>query len=195
MPTDSVAVSTLVKAACFVYATPFMRVSVASTLALLVVVAAACGGEPPPKREWTPADHGQPTNPDESMIATDRVVPGEDPAARAARALWTATCASCHGRDGRGQGDGRPPGAKIADFTDKAWQASRSDEALALAIHEGRGMMPAFGKQINPQGISALVRHVRRFAEPPAEAGAGTAPEAGTQPGGPPPMAPPTQAP
>ena len=184
--------STLVKAPCFVYAPSFMRASAVSSLALLVVFAAACGGDPPPKREWTPADHGQPANPDESMIATDRVVPGEDPAARAARALWTATCAGCHGRDGRGQGESRPPGAQIADFTGKEWQASRSDDALALAIHEGRGMMPAFGKQINPQGIDALVRHVRRFGEPPAEA-AGA--EAAAQPGGPPPMAPPTQAP
>jgi mono/diheme cytochrome c family protein len=165
-----------------------MRVS-ASYSALFAALAAvlaggssACGSEPAPKREWTPADHGQPANPDESMIATDRVVPGEDPEARAARALWTSICASCHGRDGSGQGEQRPPGATIANFTSPEWQASRSDEALALAIAEGRGMMPAFGKQINPQGIAAMVRHVRRYAQPPAEPGSA-------------PVAPPTQAP
>jgi mono/diheme cytochrome c family protein len=135
----------------------------------LAVCGGACGGEPPPEREWTPADHGQPANPDESMIATDRVIPGEDPEARAARALWNAVCASCHGRDGAGQGEQRPPGAQIPDFTSSTWQASRTDEALGLTIVEGRGMMPGFGKQINPQGIGALVRHVRRYGAPPAQ--------------------------
>ncbi|HMI91521.1 MAG TPA: c-type cytochrome [Polyangiales bacterium] len=154
-----------------------MRVPVVSSLALLAVLG-ACGSEPAPKREWTPADHGQPANPDESMIATDRVIPGEDPEARAARALWNATCASCHGRDGRGQGEQRPPGATIADFTSAEWQASRTDQALTLTIDAGRGMMPAFGKQINPQGIGAMVRHVRRFAEGAADPGAAAAPEA-----------------
>ena len=138
----------------------------AAALGMLLLATGACAGDPPPKREWTPADHGQPANPDESMIATDRVVPGEDPEARAARALWTATCATCHGRDGRGQGEGRPPAARIADFTDPEFQKSRTDEALAQVISEGRGMMPPFGKQLNPQGIAALVRHIRRYAEP-----------------------------
>lgn len=133
---------------------------------LALLTAGGCGSEPAPKREWTPADHGQPRDPDESMIATDRVVPGEDPEARAARALWNATCASCHGRDGRGQGEGRPPGATIADFTTPEFQNGRKDEALAQVISEGRGMMPPFGKQINPQGIGAMVRHIRRYAEP-----------------------------
>jgi len=172
-----------------------MRVSAVSLLlAVLLAVLPACGAEPAPKREWTPADHGQPANPDESMIATDRVIPGEDPEARAARALWNAICTSCHGRDGRGMGEKRPPGATIADFTSAAWQASRSDEALALAIGEGRGMMPPFAKQINPQGILAMVRHVRRFAEPPPSAEAAGEPAEAAEPGaGPNP--PPTQAP
>ena len=108
--------------------------------------------------------------------SADRVIPGEDPEARAARALWNAVCASCHGRDGSGQGEKRPPGTQIPDFTSDEWQASRSDEALGLVIREGRGMMPPFGKQINPQGVAALVRHVRRYAQVPAEPGTPTAP-------------------
>ena len=173
MATVTAILSTLVKATSNVYLRRSMRVLILGRLLacvfLLAAYGAACGGEPAPKREWTPSDHGQPSNPDESMIQTDRVIPGEDPEARAARALWTAVCASCHGRDGNGQGEQRPPGAQMPDFTSPQWQASRNDEALGLVIGEGRGMMPPFGKQINPQGIAALVRHVRRLAAPPPQ--------------------------
>jgi mono/diheme cytochrome c family protein len=154
-----------------------MRAVLASSFVLLLLVATgACKGEPAPKREWTPADHGQPAAPDDQNAPEESAptAPGEDPEARAARALWNATCAGCHGRDGRGLGEARPPGAHLPDFTTAEWQASRTDEALAQSIVDGRNMMPPFGKQINPQGIAALVRHIRRFA-PGAEAQPGGA--------------------
>ena len=148
-----------------------MRAAAAICLALVAGLA-GCGGDPPPTREWTPADHGQPAAPDEASIPqeTDPAVASEDPDARAARALWNATCAGCHGRDGRGMGEERPPAARLPDFTSAEWQQSRSDDALAQVIADGRGMMPPFGKQINPQGLSALVRHIRRYAPTPAAA-------------------------
>jgi mono/diheme cytochrome c family protein len=146
--------------------------------ALLLVAsfafAAACG-EPPPKREWRPEDHGQPAvsaperEPQERTQETS-----EQTMARAAAALWNASCAGCHGRDGRGQGSARPPAAQMPDFTTAEWQTARSDAQLEQVIRDGRGMMPPFGKQVNDNGISALIAHIRRFAPaagsaPPSE--------------------------
>ena len=139
----------------------------------MVALSLGACGDPPPTREWTPADHGQPVAP-----PTDRLgnAPGEPPpdatdnVARAARALWTASCAGCHGADGRGQGAARPPGAQVPDFTLDAWQSSRTDVQLRQTIHDGRGMMPAFGKQLNENGIGALIAHIRGFRAEPAPA-------------------------
>ena len=131
---------------------------------LALTLASACG-DSTPKREWTAADHGQPerSDPDRTPEQTAPDESDEQALARAAAALWNATCAGCHGRDGRGQGEARPPGAQIPDFTAGAWQASRTDTQLVQVIREGRGMMPAFGKQINEHGLRALSDHVRRL--------------------------------
>ncbi len=83
---------------------------------------------------------------------------------RAAQALWTVSCASCHGRDGRGKGPGRPPGAQLPDFTSAEFQQQRSDQQLVDVIRAGKGMMPPFGKQVNAEGIAALIAHIRAFA-------------------------------
>jgi mono/diheme cytochrome c family protein len=124
-------------------------------------------------REWTPADHGQPQMPDSDREPLAQAEPTEDAATRAARALWNATCSGCHGRDGRGHGEARPPGAQLPDFTTSAWQSSRTDAQISQAIRDGRGMMPGFGKQVNDQGIAVLLGYVRNLgaaavAEPTA---------------------------
>ena len=96
-----------------------------------------------------------------------------DPAAteaRAATALFGSMCAQCHGQSGAGDGAGRPPVAQIPDFRDTAFQSARTDEQLAEVIANGRGgFMPAFGARLSPEGVAALVRHVRRLgaAMPP----------------------------
>jgi mono/diheme cytochrome c family protein len=140
----------------------------------LAALAAGCG-DPPPKREWTPADHGHPEVPDSARVPAE---PEAEPSpertrARAAAALWNASCASCHGRDGRGQGAGRPPGAQIVDFTQPDFQSGRSDSQLAQVIRDGRGLMPEFKKQINEQGVGALIAHIRALGE----AGSGEPPQ------------------
>jgi mono/diheme cytochrome c family protein len=140
----------------------------------------ACRGDPAPKREWTAADHGQPKQPSSDRVPQPSAPAegensGEPPIARAARALFIASCASCHGRDGRGQGEARPPGARMPDFTSQSFQNQRSDRQFALAIRDGRPMMPPFGKQVTEQGIAALVQYVRTFASAPAAAAPGDA--------------------
>lgn len=121
----------------------------------LPAVLGACGeGRAHDVREWRPSDH-QPPPADQA---------GESPVAdetTAAAALWSTQCAGCHGLEGHGDGPQRPPIARVPDLTDPQWQASRTDEALATVIMQGRGMMPAFGPQLAPAGIAALVQHVR----------------------------------
>jgi mono/diheme cytochrome c family protein len=72
-------------------------------------------------------------------------------------------CSACHGHDGVGWTTiGR--GLKIPDLTSTAVQ-SRSADELTKTIREGKGRMPAYGKQFNPVQISQLVAHIRAFAK------------------------------
>jgi mono/diheme cytochrome c family protein len=135
-------------------------------LSMWVSLLYACDGRVAPQREWRPEDHGQPAQDDPARMPT-QAAPEEGGVERAANALYTVSCAGCHGRDGRGQGSARPPGAVLPDFTAQEFQKQRSDAQLLQVIREGRGLMPAFGKQVNEQGQSALVGRIRRFAEAP----------------------------
>lgn len=127
--------------------------------ALLFVMALSfvgCGRERE-AREWRPDDHQPPSAEAEAAQAG-----GAEPVTveRAAAALFAASCAGCHGVDGRGGGDSAPPGAVMPDLSAAAVQ-DRSDQDMATVIREGRGMMPGFGSQLNERGIAALVAHVR----------------------------------
>jgi mono/diheme cytochrome c family protein len=86
-----------------------------------------------------------------------------DPTARAAAALWSMRCATCHGEAGRGDGTGKPPGAALPDFSAPSFQSGHSDAKLYETIANGRNLMPAFGKELTKEGIEALIAHVRRF--------------------------------
>ena len=135
--------------------------------AVLIAIIAACGARAP-QREWTPDDHGQPQRDESADLANAAEAEsgdGVDPTARAARALWNVSCAACHGREGRGDGASRPPGATLPDFAAGAWHDARTDEAIAGAIKSGRGMMPEFGSKLPNDAIRALVAHVRTLRE------------------------------
>ena len=78
-----------------------------------------------------------------------------DAAPTAAR-IFASKCASCHAPDGKGNIGGTP------NFRDAAWHASRTDDHLIASIRDGKGnLMPAWGKELTPAQIVALVRHVR----------------------------------
>jgi mono/diheme cytochrome c family protein len=134
-----------------------------SLIMCAAVVLLACDSRVAPQREWRPSDHGQPADVDPSRVPQAAATTEEGGVERAAAALWNVSCASCHGRDGHGQGPGRPPVAQIPDFTSADFQKQRTDAQILAVIREGRGMMPPFGKQLNDQGLSALVQHVRKF--------------------------------
>jgi mono/diheme cytochrome c family protein len=137
---------------------------------LLAIVALGC--EDAPTRVWQPSDHAHPPEtladptraaPRDRMRGDDRVDPAAT-RARAAAALWRVSCARCHGPDGRGGGPELPPGAQPPDMTRPEWQRDHTDEELADAIRNGRGVMPSFGDQVSPAGVAALVEHVRTLA-------------------------------
>jgi len=82
------------------------------------------------------------------------------------QANWTKHCASCHGKDGKGQTKaGKMAGVK--DQTDAKYQASLTDDKMFKSIKEGLKegdkvkMKPAEG--LSDDEIKALVAHVRSF--------------------------------
>ncbi|MCC6745477.1 MAG: c-type cytochrome [Acidobacteria bacterium] len=89
------------------------------------------------------------------LAGTPAATPQAEAAPSAAR-IFSSKCAGCHAPDGKGSIGGAP------NFADGAWQASRTDAALAASIRDGKGnLMPAWGKELTPAQIAALVRHIR----------------------------------
>ncbi|MGD8861282.1 MAG: cytochrome c [Myxococcales bacterium] len=148
----------------------------------------ACAGEPAPEREWTPEDHGHPRMADPARMpggeqgAAEPSDTGEAPELRAARALFNVSCAGCHGRDGRGEGPKRPPGAQVPDMTVASFQSARTDAQLAQVIAKGRDLMPAFEEKINADGIRALVAYLRTLGQGVTAAQAAPEPDPGAEP-------------
>ena len=147
-------------------------------LALPALAASGCSRDPgPPRgnvREWKATDHQPPEteqSPDDARGGGGAAAAGgqaesgvdqdEDPTLRAVAALWNIACASCHGREGRGDGPLKPAGANVPDMTTAEFQARVTDEQMRLQIMNGKEPMPAFGDRIAPEGITALIAHIR----------------------------------
>ena len=78
-------------------------------------------------------------------------------AAADAAALWSANCASCHGKDGSGNTTmGKKLGVK--DYTK---DQSFSDADAANVIKNGKDKMKGFGSKLSDADIKALVSYVR----------------------------------
>jgi len=78
---------------------------------------------------------------------------------------WAANCASCHGKDGKGQ---TMMGRKLSikDLTDAKTQAGFTDADATKAIKEGvtengTEKMKAFGSKLSDAQVAALVAYVR----------------------------------
>lgn len=79
-------------------------------------------------------------------------------------ALYTAKCATCHGKDGRGIPNWRKKGQP--DFTDAAWQKSHTDAQITEATKNGKGkFMPAFKAKLSDEEVAAVVARVRAFGK------------------------------
>ena len=79
---------------------------------------------------------------------------------------WTKHCASCHGKEGKGDTKAGKK-ADVKDLTDPKYQASFSDEQMFKQIKEGmkdakgKEKMKPFGGVLSDDEIKALVAHVR----------------------------------
>lgn len=94
-------------------------------------------------------------------------------AQREARSLFQNLCSTCHGRDGRGDGVAAASlDPKPRDYTDKAWQASVTDDHIRQVILGGG---PAVGKsplmpaspqlRDKPEVVDELVKIVRSYGK------------------------------
>ncbi len=81
-------------------------------------------------------------------------------------------CASCHGKDGKGQGPAaKAMKLKASDWTDKAAMENLTDDFLNEIIANGgkavnkSNRMPAYSKKLKPAEVADLVAYVRSFAK------------------------------
>ncbi len=82
--------------------------------------------------------------------------PTDGVAASRGRAKFAATCAACHGADGKGnQALGAP------NLTDKVWLYGGSEASIIETITNGRsGTMPAHENRLTPAQIDLLIAYV-----------------------------------
>jgi mono/diheme cytochrome c family protein len=88
-----------------------------------------------------------------------------------AKELYAATCASCHGASGKGDGpSGQALQPKPADFGTAL--KGKDDAYLTKVITEGgtsvgkSSMMPAYQGVFSDEQIQGLIQYVKRFASP-----------------------------
>jgi len=99
----------------------------------------------------------------------------------AARELWQARCANCHGVAGHGDGpSGRALGVRPRDFHDAAWQGRVDDAYLRRVIVEGGGahglsadMAANVDLADRPAIVGELVRTIREFRPDGGSGGSG----------------------
>ena len=79
---------------------------------------------------------------------------------------WEKNCASCHGKDGKGETKAGKK-ADVKNLTDVTYQASFTDEQMFKQIKEGlkdkngKEKMKAFSDKLSDEEIKALVAFVR----------------------------------
>ena len=80
--------------------------------------------------------------------------------------VWDKNCASCHGKEGKGDTKAGKK-ADVKDLSDSKYQASFTDEQMFKQIKEGlkdkngKEKMKAFGDKISDEEIKALITFVR----------------------------------
>jgi mono/diheme cytochrome c family protein len=77
--------------------------------------------------------------------------------------IFKTHCVLCHAADGSGSS---PTGKALKAKDLKSDEVQKvSDADLAAVITNGKGKMPAFGKKLKPEDITALVHYVRDLAK------------------------------
>jgi mono/diheme cytochrome c family protein len=140
-----------------------MRTLAACFVALFALPALACKED---NRDLHPSTNHepQPAKPASTPYAGNVDV-------AAAQALFSERCAVCHGTDGKGDGPASAAlNPKPRNYTDTAWQATVSDDALRKTIRLGGAavgkspLMPASPDlDDKPEVVEGLVKIVRKF--------------------------------
>lgn len=134
-------------------------------LALALALAAGCGGgatsdtsqsSQAPAAEAPPPAADAPAPPPDAAVAAD-----------VGARVYTQRCVLCHGAGGAGDGPasaGLNP--KPRNLRDASYMSTRTDEQLLEIIRNGKGAMPAWGKNntLTEEEIQAVLRHIRSFA-------------------------------
>jgi mono/diheme cytochrome c family protein len=85
--------------------------------------------------------------------------------AKAGKATYDKLCASCHGADGKGNpAMAKAMGEKGLNLTTKDAQSKKDDELLKIIV-EGRGKMPASGKNLSKQEQTDVLAYVRSLGK------------------------------
>lgn len=79
-----------------------------------------------------------------------------------AKTVFEQNCARCHGADGRSE-TALGKELEATNFTDAKWQKKVSDKRIMHSVTHGRDAMPAFGKKLSWDDITALCAYVRTF--------------------------------
>ena len=92
--------------------------------------------------------------------------PGSGTAAQGEKLFAEKGCALCHGEGGKGDGPGGAAlNPKPRNWTDHTYMGTRTDDDLYGVIFNGKGAMPAWGKQgiLQPNEIRSAIMKVRTF--------------------------------
>ena len=76
--------------------------------------------------------------------------------------VYAKNCASCHGKDGKGETTmGKK--AKVKDYTDAKVQASFTDAEALKVIQEGKEKMKGYKDKVTEAEAKELVTYIRAF--------------------------------
>ncbi|OGW13654.1 MAG: hypothetical protein A2W77_05920 [Nitrospinae bacterium RIFCSPLOWO2_12_39_16] len=81
--------------------------------------------------------------------------------------IYDKKCASCHGKDGKGNSamvKMLKVDASLLDLLDKA-TLDKSDEELISIISKGMNKMPAYGKELKDEEIKGIITHIRSLSK------------------------------
>lgn len=100
-----------------------------------------------------------------SWVVFGLVAPAWSAEAKSGKATYDKSCASCHGADGKGNpAMTKVFGEKALNIATKETSEKKDDELLKV-ITEGRGKMPASGKNLNKQEQKELLEHIRSLVK------------------------------
>lgn len=88
-------------------------------------------------------------------------------AAEDGKKVYDKKCASCHGKDGKGNAamlKMLKVDASLLNLIDKGTQ-DKTDEELVSITSKGLNKMPAYGKELKDEEINGIVSHIRSLAK------------------------------